>query len=284
MEIAFNWGFDADCNAATLASILGVIRGYNWFMEQGWDIGDKYCNTTRPGMPMEETISSFSDRILRLAARVINENEGRQVTRNGKKVFEIKMQEPSVIRHIENEEVIFASLYAKYHDEVISVFEKNSEQGDLARAAYLSFCLKIADDMRDAYPVQWKRALWILESEYKGLMHVMSTSGENYIKSVAQYTGLTFPLALPSLDGKYEFRLAGYQDARQVSLGGTMNHWKSWNYPMLREEGGWVCRIDMKPGKYEYKFIVDGQPIFDPSNDVRETNCEYRTNSIFIAE
>ena len=60
---AFNFGWDADCNAATAGTILGVMKGYRWMLAQGWPIVDRYKNTTRENMPADETITSFADRL-----------------------------------------------------------------------------------------------------------------------------------------------------------------------------------------------------------------------------
>ena len=73
---AFNFGWDADNNAATAGTIVGVIKGYRWIMAQGWTIVDRYRNTTRDGMPTDETITSFADRIIDLAERVIAKQGG----------------------------------------------------------------------------------------------------------------------------------------------------------------------------------------------------------------
>ncbi len=68
---AFNFGWDSDNNAATSGTIIGVIKGYRWMMTQNWNIIDRYRNTTRDDMPMDETITSFADRLIDLAERVI---------------------------------------------------------------------------------------------------------------------------------------------------------------------------------------------------------------------
>ncbi|KPL09074.1 MAG: hypothetical protein AMS26_23335, partial [Bacteroides sp. SM23_62] len=52
----FNLGWDADCSAATAGTILGVMKGRKWIMEQDWEIIDRYDNATRDGMPEDETI------------------------------------------------------------------------------------------------------------------------------------------------------------------------------------------------------------------------------------
>jgi hypothetical protein len=73
---AINFGWDCDNNAAMSGTILGVIKGYKWMMSQGWNIQDRYRNTSRDNMPMDETITGFGDRMLALADRVIVEHGG----------------------------------------------------------------------------------------------------------------------------------------------------------------------------------------------------------------
>jgi hypothetical protein len=75
-------------------------------------------------------------------------------------------------------------------------------------------------------------------------------------------------LLLPSTEGNVEFTLKGYEKAKVVALAGTFNGWSerrtlfAWN----KKIGAWVCRITLKPGQYQYKFIVDGTWMLDPAN------------------
>jgi len=80
---AFNFGWDADNTAATAGTIIGVTQGYRWMLAQGWQIVDRYENTTRDNMPSDETITSFADRIVDLAEIVIAENGGKRVLAKG---------------------------------------------------------------------------------------------------------------------------------------------------------------------------------------------------------
>jgi CubicO group peptidase (beta-lactamase class C family) len=67
--------------------------------------------------------------------------------------------------------------------------------------------------------------------------------------------------------GNTEFRLPYHTNARHVSVSGSFNNWDPFNLPCVRENGEWVCTIDLEPGSYQYKFIVDGVWILDPTND-----------------
>jgi 1,4-alpha-glucan branching enzyme len=70
----------------------------------------------------------------------------------------------------------------------------------------------------------------------------------------------------PSLKGTTSFRLKGYADASVVAVAGSFNNWNQSQILFAREGDGWVCRLDLKPGIYTYKFIVDGNWLLDPSN------------------
>jgi CubicO group peptidase (beta-lactamase class C family) len=91
---------------------------------------------------------------------------------------------------------------------------------------------------------------------------------------------LTMPA--PSLQGNTTFRLKGYEDAKIVNLAGTFNDWKPATIVCGRENAEWVCRLDLKPGKYLYKFIVDGNWIPDPANTTTEADERGNVNSVMI--
>ena len=48
-------------------------------------------------------------------------------------------------------------------------------------------------------------------------------------------------------------------EAKQVALGGDFNQWAADATPMQRQAGGqWEIAVGLAPGRYEYKFVVDG--------------------------
>jgi hypothetical protein len=73
-------------------------------------------------------------------------------------------------------------------------------------------------------------------------------------------------LPKPPLEGNTTFRLRGHADAKAVYLAGDFNGWDSKALAMVKDGDGWLARIDLKPGKYFYKLVVDGQWIMDPDN------------------
>jgi hypothetical protein len=93
--------------------------------------------------------------------------------------------------------------------------------------------------------------------------HVVSLT---FVYEGEPYTARRVELPAPSMKGNTTFRLKGYADASVVVLVGTFNEWNQSQLLFAREEGGWVCRIDLDPGVYQYKFVVDGDWLLDPSN------------------
>lgn len=78
------------------------------------------------------------------------------------------------------------------------------------------------------------------------------------------------------------FVLRGYQKARQVLLSGNFNDWSTTGTAMQRTDSGWVSRQKLKPGKYFYKFIVDGEWIYDTNNNRREGDGNGGYNSTYF--
>ena len=72
----------------------------------------------------------------------------------------------------------------------------------------------------------------------------------------------------PEVNGtEVTFRYEG--SATSVYLAGSMNGWSSSATPMTKDENGvWSVTLNLAPGVYEYKFVVNGSWIADPCNGV----------------
>ncbi len=54
---------------------------------------------------------------------------------------------------------------------------------------------------------------------------------------------------------------------KSVSIAGEFNQWNATANPMQKDSQGlWTATIPLKPGKYSYKFVVDGTWKADPLN------------------
>ena len=80
------------------------------------------------------------------------------------------------------------------------------------------------------------------------------------------------------------FRLKGYNNARAVRLSGSFNNWHEYGYTMEHKGDEWVINLRLKPGKYLYKFIIDGKWIIDPGNQLWEQNEFDTGNSVLWIE
>ena len=55
------------------------------------------------------------------------------------------------------------------------------------------------------------------------------------------------------------------EGAQAVFLAGSFNDWDSTRTPMERQgDGSWRAELELAPGRYEYKFIVDGAWCCEP--------------------
>jgi len=53
--------------------------------------------------------------------------------------------------------------------------------------------------------------------------------------------------------------------AKEVFLAGTFNGWEPGATPMRkRSDGKWLAELSLPPGRYEYKFLVDGGWCYEP--------------------
>ena len=190
---AFNFGWDADNNAATAATIVGVIKGHRWMQQQGWDIKDRYRNTTRPSMPEDETITRFGDRIIEVAHRVIADNGGRM---DGQRIYRIRVQKPANVEKLANPDEQVVLLRSEMKSQIEAGLVGAAAVHEQARAAYLATCLGLADSIRSRRPAQWTELLASLE-KYPELLDVLfykspGPAGDR-LRSAALAAGLKKP-------------------------------------------------------------------------------------------
>ena len=90
------------------------------------------------------------------------------------------------------------------------------------------------------------------------------------------------PPPVPSLTGNTTFKLTGHTDAEAVAIYGSFNNWIQTKNYCAREADGWICRIDLSPGKYTYRFLVDGAGLNDPANPARVDDGNGRVDSVIV--
>lgn len=100
----------------------------------------------------------------------------------------------------------------------------------------------------------------------------MATKAKSTSKKNVKKTGSaqTKKMAVPST----EFSLYA-PNANEVYLAGDFNGWQqdAKDYRLRKFKGDiWKKMVKLKPGRYEYQFVVDGQWWCDPENTNRVTN------------
>ncbi|MCG2712196.1 MAG: AAA family ATPase [Candidatus Omnitrophica bacterium] len=75
-------------------------------------------------------------------------------------------------------------------------------------------------------------------------------------------------------------------EAQKVEIAGDFNNWVSSTQGQMEniENGVWARVVHLDPGKYQYKFVVDGKWIIDPKNPKIERDLSGNINSLIEIE
>ena len=76
-------------------------------------------------------------------------------------------------------------------------------------------------------------------------------------------------------------------DAKEIFLAGDFNNWQSdsKDFRLRRFKGDiWKKMVQLKPGTYEYQFVVDGEWWTDPANKKRVANPYGTENSVKVVK
>lgn len=83
-------------------------------------------------------------------------------------------------------------------------------------------------------------------------------------------------------NGELHIRLDTFKNASEVNLAGDFNQWHSGSLSLSKSDSGWVTKLQLPPGKYRYKFVIDGEWKLDPFNEHSEPNEHGTGNSFFV--
>ena len=75
-----------------------------------------------------------------------------------------------------------------------------------------------------------------------------------------------------------------HPNARSVCVAGSFNNWDQSKTPMQKGNDGssWKVTVPLRPGRYEYRFVVDGQWMSDPNAKETTRNDYGSTNSVLV--
>jgi hypothetical protein len=177
--LSFNLGWDADCNAATVGTIIGVIKGYRDMLnhndpeKEQWQIVDRYSNTRRNNMPMNETITSFADRIVDVFEMINESNGGKKAVVNNTVVYQIPVEKPALVRPLFSVAEQTENLKKELGDQIKEDILRGDREGR-ARAAYMAICLDMGPGLAKSHSRQWKAACYDLRGYWKVMNNVYS--------------------------------------------------------------------------------------------------------------
>jgi hypothetical protein len=141
-------------------------------LAQGWPVVDRYRNTTRGDMPADETITSFADRLIDLAERVITERDGARRTRDGRIHYRIRTEQPRCIYPLVNPSQRTTELKAGLGPDVDRDIATAASRERLARAAYIGICLDLSSHLRERHPERWSAAIEAM-SEHENVVQAI---------------------------------------------------------------------------------------------------------------
>jgi 1,4-alpha-glucan branching enzyme len=78
-----------------------------------------------------------------------------------------------------------------------------------------------------------------------------------------------------------EFTLRAPQ-ASSVVVAGSFNNWDTQKIRLKRDGDDWKANVPLAPGRYEYRFVVDGEWITDPNCRECVQNDYGSTNSVLV--
>jgi 1,4-alpha-glucan branching enzyme len=69
--------------------------------------------------------------------------------------------------------------------------------------------------------------------------------------------------------------------ANKVLLAGDFTSWDKSTVALEKDKKGiWKTEVNLKPGKHQYKFVVDGKWVTDPTNKATVRNAFGSENSL----
>lgn len=99
---------------------------------------------------------------------------------------------------------------------------------------------------------RWEKAPGFPTQDDNSVIEVKADAGATTAPPAGQEGNVTFVFAAP--------------DARAVFVAGEFNQWNDKSHPLQKDAAGiWSTTLSLKPGRYQYKFVVDGNWQTDPT-------------------
>jgi hypothetical protein len=76
---------------------------------------------------------------------------------------------------------------------------------------------------------------------------------------------------------------ACFPAAKEVLLAGSFNDWQPAANPLQNQgDGRWIAKLELRHGRYEYRFVVDGHWTDDPMAPLYATNVFGTLNGVLL--
>ena len=133
-------------------------------------------------------------------------------------------------------------------------------------------------DFNDAFPLDFR---YIINGRYiadaEGQVVDKKQFEDNFLEDIYK---VDLSVIQVREDGNTVFFLKDHLNANEVILSGSFNGWNEHAIKMNRNDAGWELHADLPAGRYEYKFIVDGEWMHDPDNKETVRNEHQTLNSV----
>lgn len=159
---------------------------------------------------------------------------------------------------------------------------QNSTREELAKCVFasrraLAMCVS---DKKRTHPMVFPRVVKVLRGFGNRLGRIEVNSFKNKRKEEVSMPANTATNNKKDTRRSINFELRA-PNAKKVVLTGNFNSWNESNLSMKRDRDGiWKLGLRLNPGRYEYKFIVDGQWWADPSSSRTLVNSFGSANSV----
>jgi 1,4-alpha-glucan branching enzyme len=135
-------------------------------------------------------------------------------------------------------------------------------------------------DFNDAFPLDFR---YIINGRYladpDGTITDKRQFEDNFLEDIYKVDFSVIKIVEEG-QGNVRFFLNEHYEATEVILAGSFNGWKEHELKMNKVAAGWELYAELPPGRYEYKFIVDGEWIHDPVNKESVKNEHHTLNSV----
>lgn len=116
-------------------------------------------------------------------------------------------------------------------------------------------------------PTEEKTEKWVTFTTHNQAPDISDKAPTGWVNGTSN-PPIKFSYVSPEVDGRKVIFRYKSDTAKKVQLAGAMTGWGDSPIDMKKgEDGIWSVELQLSPGTYQYKFIVDGSWIADPVND-----------------